>query len=163
MTDNQDADVSEEDIWQLLHRADELRPLSKTLARLDEDVDGNDHFEFFVFPYGDTALTRTTRRSNEEPRPGPVWKKRLGEEFENAGLQVICRAGRRFPRTAPRLNRLLTRLMSPSTVQDHGWKVYASARNVKFTEMEYAIPREHARSGRRAGRPPEPVGPGRSP
>ena len=106
-----------------LHRADELRPLGKTLARLDEDVDGNDHFEFFVFPYGDTALTRTTRRSNEEPRPGPVWKKRLGEEFENAGLHMICRAGRRFPRTAPRLNRLLTRLMSPSTVQDHGWKV----------------------------------------
>jgi L-gulonolactone oxidase len=128
-----------------LHRADELRPLSKTLARLDEDVDANDHFEFFVFPYGDTALTRTTRRSNEEPRPGSVWKKRLGEEFENAGLHVICRAGRRFPSTVPRLNRLLTRLMSPSTVQDHAWKVYASARNVKFTEMEYAIPREHAR------------------
>jgi L-gulonolactone oxidase len=128
-----------------LHRADELRPLGKTLARLDEDVDDNDHFEFFVFPYGDTALTRTTRRSNEEPRPGRVWKKRLAEEFENAGLNVICRAGRRFPSTAPRLNRVLTSLMSPSTVQDHGWKVYASARNVKFTEMEYALPREHAR------------------
>lgn len=128
-----------------LHREDELRPLTKTLERLDADVDGNDHFEFFVFPYGDTALTRTTRRSSEEPRPGPVWKKRLGEEFENAGLNVICRTGRRFPSAAPRLNRLMTSLMSPSTVQDHGWKVYASARNVKFTEMEYAIPREHAK------------------
>jgi L-gulonolactone oxidase len=128
-----------------LHRADELRPLGETLARLDEDVDGNDHFEFFVFPYGDTALTRTTRRSNEKPRPGPAWKKRLGEGFENAGLNAVCHAGRRFPGMAPRLNRLLTNLMSPSTVQDHGWKVYASARNVKFTEMEYAIPREHAR------------------
>ncbi|OBK31542.1 oxidoreductase [Mycobacterium asiaticum] len=128
-----------------LHREDELRPLSKTLERLDADVDGNDHFEFFVFPYGETALTRTTRRSNEEPRPGPAWKKKLGEEFENAGLTVICRAGRRFPSAAPRLNQLLTSLMSPSTVQDHGWKVYASSRDVKFTEMEYAIPREHAR------------------
>jgi len=127
-----------------LHREDELRPLTETLERLDADVDGNDHFEFFVFPYGDTALTRTTRRSNEPPRPGPVWKKKLGEGFENAGLNVICRAGRQFPSTAPRLNRLMTSLMSPSSVQDHGWKVYASARNVKFTEMEYAIPREHA-------------------
>lgn len=128
-----------------LHRADELRPLSKTLERLEADVDGNDHFEFFVFPYGDTALTRTTRRSSEEPQPGPVWKKRLGEGVENVGLTVICSTGRRFPRAAPRLNRLMTGLMSPSTVQDHGWKVYASSRNVKFTEMEYAIPREHAR------------------
>ncbi len=127
-----------------LHREDALRPLSTTLQRLDADVDGNDHFEFFVFPYGDTALTRTTRRSNEAPRPGPVWKKRLGEGFENAGLNVICRTGRRFPSAAPRLNRLMTSLMSPSSVQDHGWKVYASARDVKFTEMEYAIPREHA-------------------
>ena len=127
-----------------LHREDELRPLTTTLERLDADVDGNDHFEFFVFPYGDTALTRTTRRSNEAPRPGPAWKKRLGEGFENTGLNVICRAGRQFPSAAPRLNRLLTSLMSPSSVQDHGWKVYASARNVKFTEMEYAIPREHA-------------------
>ena len=127
-----------------LHREDELRPLSTTLERLDADVDGNDHFEFFVFPYGETALTRTTRRSNEPPRPQPAWKKRLGEGLENAGLTVICRAGRQFPSAAPRLNRLLTSLMSPSSVQDHGWKVYASARNVKFTEMEYAIPREHA-------------------
>jgi L-gulonolactone oxidase len=129
-----------------LHREDELRPLSTTLERLDADVDGNDHFEFFVFPYGDTALTRTTRRSNEPPRPQPAWKKRLGEGLENAGLNVICRAGRQFPSTAPRLNRLMTSLMSPSSVQDHGWKVYASARNVKFTEMEYAIPREHAQA-----------------
>lgn len=127
-----------------LHREDELRPLSTTLERLDADVDGNDHFEFFVFPYGETALTRTTRRSNEPPRPGPAWKKRLGEGLENAGLNVICRTGRQFPSAAPRLNRLLTSLMSPSSVQDHGWRVYASARNVKFTEMEYAIPREHA-------------------
>ncbi|WP_156297551.1 D-arabinono-1,4-lactone oxidase [Mycobacterium paragordonae] len=128
-----------------LHREDELRPLTETLDRLDADVDGNDHFEFFAFPYGDTALTRTTRRSNESPRPAPAWKKKLGEGFENVGLNVICRAGRQFPSAAPRLNRLLTSLMSPSSVQDHGWKVYASARNVKFTEMEYAIPREHAR------------------
>lgn len=127
-----------------LHREDELRPLTETLDRLDADVDGNDHFEFFVFPYGDTALTRTTRRSNESPARA-AWKKKLGEGFENVGLNVICRAGRQFPSAAPRLNRLLTSLMSPSSVQDHGWKVYASARNVKFTEMEYAIPREHAR------------------
>ncbi|QLL05105.1 D-arabinono-1,4-lactone oxidase [Mycobacterium vicinigordonae] len=128
-----------------LHRRDELIPLNTTMHHLDEYVDGNDHFEFFVFPYGDTALARSTRRSHEEPRPQPRWKKRLGEEIENAGLNVICQAGRRFPSAAPQLNRLLTSLLSPSSVQDHGWKVYASTRKVKFTEMEYAIPRGRAR------------------
>ena len=36
-----------------LHRRDERRALTETLERLDEFVDGNDHFEFFVFPYGE--------------------------------------------------------------------------------------------------------------
>ena len=29
----------------------------------------NDHFEFFVFPHADTALTRTNNRTDEPPRP----------------------------------------------------------------------------------------------
>ena len=129
-----------------LHRRDERRALSETLEHLDEYVDGNDHFEFFVFPYGETALTRTTSRSDEEPTPTPGWKRRFSEDFENAGLSLICRAGRRFQGAAPRLNRLMTRLMSESTVCDRAYKVYATERKVRFTEMEYAIPREHARA-----------------
>ena len=80
-----------------LHRRDEPRPLAETLERLDDDVDGNDHFEFFVFPYGEAALTRTMRRSDEEPVRTPMWKRRLSEDVENAALSLICRAGRRFP------------------------------------------------------------------
>jgi L-gulonolactone oxidase len=35
--------------------------------------------------------------------------------------------------------------MSESRVEDRAYKVYATARNVRFTEMEYAISRAHAR------------------
>lgn len=127
-----------------LHRSDELRPLAQTLERLDEYVDGNDHFEFFVFPYAEQALTRTTRRSDQEPTPTPAWKRRLNDDLENGGLSLICRTGRRFPGAAPRLNRLMTSLMSNAAVTDRAYKVYATERKVRFTEMEYAIPREHA-------------------
>jgi FAD-linked oxidoreductase len=127
-----------------LSRRDERRALIETLERLDEYVDGNDHFEFFVFPYGDTALTRTTRRSAEVSTPTPGWKRRLNEDFENGALSLICRTGRRFPGAAPTLNRLMTSMMSQSTVSDRAYKVYATERKVRFTEMEYAIPREHA-------------------
>jgi L-gulonolactone oxidase len=128
-----------------LHRRDEPRALAETLDRLDEHVDHNDHFEFFVFPYSDTALTRRTRRSDEQPTPAPRWKTRLNENVENRGLSLICRTGRRFPKAAPRLNRLVTNMMQPATVSDRAYQVYATERNVKFTEMEYAIGREHAR------------------
>ena len=128
-----------------LHRRDERRSLTETLDRLDEFVDGNDHFEFFVFPYGESALTRATGRSIEAPTPTPRWKRRLSEDLENAGLSLICRTGRRFPRAAPSLNRLMTNLISDATVEDRAYKVYATERKVRFTEMEYAFPREHAR------------------
>jgi len=127
-----------------LHRRDERRALTETLNRLDEFVDDNDHFEFFVFPYAETALTRTTRRSDETPTPTPRWQRRFTADFENAGLSLICRTGRCFPDAAPRLNRLMTNLMPESTVSDHAYKVYATERKVRFTEMEYAIPRGHA-------------------
>lgn len=60
-------------------------------------------------------------------------------------MSLICQTGRRFPSVAPRLNRLMTNMMSSSTVQDRAYKVFATQRKVRFTEMEYAIPRENGR------------------
>lgn len=129
-----------------LHRRDAPRPLNDTLDRLDELVDDNDHFEFFVFPHADKALTRTTRRSHEEPTPPPAWRRHLSEGLlENTVLDLLCRTGRRLPAAAPALNRFMTALVTPTQVDDRAYKVYASRRRVRFAEMEYAIPRAHAR------------------
>jgi L-gulono-1,4-lactone dehydrogenase len=129
-----------------LHRHDAPRPLADTLERLDEHVDGNDHFEFWVFPYTRTALTRTCRRSAEEPSPPPAWRRRLQEDvIENRVLELICRAGRAAPRAVPRLNALAAAAMTGSRVDDHSHNVFATQRRVRFNELEYAIPRAHAR------------------
>jgi L-gulonolactone oxidase len=129
-----------------LHRQDEPAPLEDTLARLDEHVDGNDHFELFAFPYTRIALTRRMRRSHEEPSPPPQWRRYLQEQLiENQALGAICRVGRRFPRLTPRLNRIIAGAMSSSYVEDRPDNVYATTRAVRFTEMEYALPRARAR------------------
>jgi FAD-linked oxidoreductase len=129
-----------------LHRHDAPRPLAETLDRLDEHVDANDHFEFWVFPYTRTALTRTCRRSGEPPSPRPAWRRRLQEDvLENRLLELVCRTGRAVPRAVPRLNQLVSSAMSASEVEDHSHNVFATQRRVRFNEMEYAIPREHAR------------------
>ena len=52
------------------------------------------------------------------------------------------RAGRRFPRRIPQLNRLVTRLAGAGTRVDRSDRIFASPRLVRFTEMEYALPRE---------------------
>jgi L-gulono-1,4-lactone dehydrogenase len=127
-----------------IHRINEPRPLDDTLARLDQHVDANDHFELFVFPYTKTALTLTSERTDREPQAGSVIDGILPDGLlDNAGLEVACRTGRRFPALIPRINRTLVSTMSRSEELDESYRVYAHRRTVRFTEMEYAIPREH--------------------
>lgn len=127
-----------------LERVDEPRPLADTLERLDELAAAADHFEFFVFPYTDTALTRTCTRSDREPEPGNARMEYVREVLlENRALDLIGRLGRRFPGSVPHVNRRIPALVGSSVKVDHSHRVYASRRDVRFNEMEYSIPREH--------------------
>jgi FAD-linked oxidoreductase len=126
-----------------IHRIDEPRPLDDVLAGLDELVDANDHFELFVFPYTRTALTLTSRRTDRDPRPPGRARVLLRDVLlENAALEAACRLGRRAPPAIPRINRTLVGLMSRAEHLDQSHRVYANRRTVRFTEMEYAVPRE---------------------
>jgi L-gulono-1,4-lactone dehydrogenase len=127
-----------------IHRLDEPRPLDDELARLDERVESNDHFELFVFPYTRTALTLTSQRTDRDPRPPSRTRVLLRDVLlENAALEAACRAGRRVPAAIPRINRALVSAMSRAEHLDRSHRVYANRRSVRFTEMEYAIPREN--------------------
>jgi len=129
-----------------LHRHDKPLPLAETLDRLDEHVDDNDHFEFFLWPYTRVAACKFTRRSVETPKPEASWKRRVMEDVvENRLLDGISRIGRARNGAVPRLNRLLASTLTEGHLQDRSHRVYATKRSVRFNEMEYAIPREHAR------------------
>jgi L-gulonolactone oxidase len=128
-----------------LHRVDSPKPLAETLARLDELNEGTDHFEFYVFPNTGTALCRESRRTDEPPRPRPraaVYAQEV--MLENWVGQLFALAGRHLPAQVPRLTRLAARGVGRSTKVDRSYRVFASERRIKFTEMEYGIPREHA-------------------
>ncbi|MGW9453282.1 D-arabinono-1,4-lactone oxidase [Streptomyces sp. NPDC055632] len=116
-------------------------PLARTLARLDELVDGNDHFEFFALPHAEAALVKLNNRTDEAVRPPHELAKRITEFAENGVFEAACRAGRRFPSRIPALNRAVTRLMTPSAYVDQSHRVFTSRRSVRFTEMEWAVPR----------------------
>ncbi|MFF2165504.1 D-arabinono-1,4-lactone oxidase [Streptomyces sp. NPDC058175] len=116
-------------------------PLAETLGSLDELVDGNDHFEFFLFPHSDAALVKLNNRTDDAVRPPRDLVQGIAEFVENGVLDAACRAGRRFPSQIPRLNRAITRLMTPSEYVDQSYRIFASRRSVRFTEMEWAVPR----------------------
>jgi L-gulonolactone oxidase len=127
-----------------LHGVDAPAPLDEVLERFDELVQGNDHFEFFVFPHARAALTRTNNRTDEQPRPRGRASAYVNDVLlVNRAFELICRVGRRFPALIPRLNRLVTRLAGRSERVDRSAAIFASPRLVRFTEMEYALPREH--------------------
>jgi FAD-linked oxidoreductase len=126
-----------------LHGVDAPAPLEDTLERFEELALANDHFEFFVFPHAAMALTRTNNRTEQPPRP----RRRLSAYandilLTNHAFELICRVGRRFPGRIPLLNRLVTRLAGRSERVDRSAEIFASPRLVRFTEMEYALPRE---------------------
>jgi FAD-linked oxidoreductase len=128
-----------------LHRVDSKRPLDDTLDRIDAYVEGNDHFEFYAFPYTTRAGVRESRRSQEEPNPSPRWE-RLVEEggIENGALLTLSSIGKRFPSLVPAMNRTLVSLVRANVTEDHAYRVYSSLRRVRFNEMEYALPRAAA-------------------
>jgi L-gulono-1,4-lactone dehydrogenase len=125
-----------------LHGLDAPAPLAEVLERFDELSDRNDHFEFFVFPHSRVALTRANNRVEKPPRPpGRVAAYVNDVLLTNHAFELFCRAGRRWPRHIPRLNRTVTRLAGRRERTDRSSEIFASPRLVRFTEMEYALPR----------------------
>jgi FAD-linked oxidoreductase len=126
-------------------------PLEQTLERFEELALENEHFEFYVFPHCDTALTRTNNRVGQEPRPrGRVAEYANDVLLTNHAFELLCRIGRRLPNRIPEINRLATRLAGSSKRIDRSDRIFASPRLVRFTEMEYALPREHTTHAVRA-------------
>jgi L-gulonolactone oxidase len=127
-----------------LDRVDRPLPRDEVLDSFQERADAHDHFELFTFPYADSALVLERNRTEAAPRP----RGRAGEflndvVLENWALDAISRAGRAFPRAIPRLSRIAARLASGSRAIDRSDRIFANERRVRFTEMEYGVPREH--------------------
>jgi FAD-linked oxidoreductase len=127
-----------------LRRVDTQRPLGEVLGSFHELAAGNDHFEFFVFPYTETALTIVRNRDQRAPKPRSRAKAWFSDVLvESLGGDLLLRLARRRPATIPRFTRFAARMMSQGERLDLSYRIFVNERSIRFTEMEYAIPREH--------------------
>jgi L-gulonolactone oxidase len=125
--------------------------LEQALEQIDELVAAHDHFEMYWFPYSQHALLRRNTRTGEAATARSPLRGYLEDiVLVNYGLGAFSRLGRRFPALIPQLNRTVTRLAGSSRRVDVSHRIFVSPRLVRFTEMEYAIPREHAVTAIRA-------------
>ncbi len=134
----------------VLERIDSPQPREEVLDSFDQRAEANDHFELFTFPYADSALVLERNRVEGPPRPRGRAASYLNDiVLENWALEALSAAGRWVPRAIPALSRLAAALASGGKTTDRSDRVFASERRVRFTEMEYGVPRQH---GPEAGR-----------
>ncbi|GGN70188.1 FAD-linked oxidoreductase [Actinoplanes lobatus] len=116
--------------------------LADILAGMDEWIASDDHVEFFWYPYTDRAQLKRNRRVEADDRPLSRFRGWLDDDFlSNTVWQGACTLGRRFPSTVPAISAFSARALSPRTYTGRSDRVFCSPRRVKFTEMEYEVPR----------------------
>jgi FAD-linked oxidoreductase len=126
-----------------LDRVDTRRPREQVLDSFQEEADAHDHFELFTFPYADSALVLERNRTEAPPSPRGAAGTFLNDVvLENWALEALSRTGKYVPAAIPSLARLAGRLAGGSRTVDRSDRVFANERRVRFTEMEYGVPRE---------------------
>ena len=132
----------------VIHAVEQPEDLGTVLDDLDARVASADHFEFYWFPHTDRAMTKTnTRLPESAPRHplAPVGKW-IDDTLVGTGLhQVACGVAKTVPATIPGINRLSVKLWGDREFTDASSHVFATARAVRFREMEYALPAENVR------------------
>lgn len=130
----------------VMQAVDEPAPLDDVLETLDERVSAADHFEFYWFPHTEVALTKKqTRLPESTPRkPLPTVGKWIDETVLSNGVyRTVCAAGQVLPAITPPFNRLAVKLTGDREYTDLSHRVLTQSRNVRFREMEYALPAEN--------------------
>ncbi|QDZ14426.1 D-arabinono-1,4-lactone oxidase [Humibacter ginsenosidimutans] len=129
----------------LLHAVESSEPLGAVLDAYLERSANEDHFEFYWFPHTATAVTKANTRLpiDAERHPRPRFGSWVDDELIANGLyRGICAAGTVLPGMIPAVNRFASRLMGNGEFTDVSPRVFVSDRDVRFREMEYALPRE---------------------
>jgi L-gulono-1,4-lactone dehydrogenase len=118
--------------------------LDEVLDELEDNLVGNDHFEFYWFPHTRRVLTKRNNRVLPGTDLRPVGRVRHWVDddlLSNRLFDGVNRLTTRRPALIPRANAIAARLLSARDYIDRSHRVFASVRTVRFREMEYAVPR----------------------
>jgi L-gulono-1,4-lactone dehydrogenase len=127
-----------------LHAREAGASLSELLPVIQAEADATDHLDLHWFPHTDRVLTKRNDvvAAGEGPPPLPPWRSRVDDDLlANRVFELANRLGAARPTLVPAINRLSSRVLGTREYADDSWKVFCSAREVRFVESEYAVPR----------------------
>ncbi|GAA5029029.1 D-arabinono-1,4-lactone oxidase [Microbacterium fluvii] len=132
----------------VIHALERPEPLEAVLDELDERGTGADHFELYWFPHTDVAMTKTNTRL---PADAPLHPLSAAGKWVDDVLigtavhEAVCRLGKIAPGSIPFVNRTAAKIWGDREFTDRSHRVFATARDVRFREMEYAVPADNLR------------------
>ena len=110
-------------------------PLKHVLTQIEALALAHRHFEFWAFPAGASAIVKTLDITGD-PVAGPTYS----ADSQDRPLWLCSELTRLCPPLAPLLQRLVGHVVRSSERVNQSWRIYPSARNVRFNEMEYHVP-----------------------
>jgi len=134
-----------------LHAVEQPEKLDAVLESFEDRVRDNEHFEFYWFPHTDICMTKENNRTDSPLKPKSRSRTWFDDMFiANRVFGISQRVGRRWPGSVPRIAKLAGVLLGKTEEVDRSDHVFLTPRLVRFSEMEYSIPREAAAQGVRA-------------
>jgi L-gulonolactone oxidase len=128
-----------------LRHVERAAKLREVVGELDDLADGHDHFELYWLPHTDTVSLLCNDRTDDAPRPKSAYKRWRAEVFyPNYFFGALVTAGRVRPESIPRIASVVAGTVGSARLVDRSDRILISTRLLRFVEMEYAIPREHA-------------------
>jgi L-gulonolactone oxidase len=116
--------------------------LRDVFADLDSLIGSNDHFEFYWFPYTELVQAKTNNNVPADDQPLSRFRGWLDDDFlSNTVFGGVCRVGKAFPSLVPAISGISARALSAREYTARSDKVFCTPRKVRFTEMEYGVPR----------------------
>jgi len=128
-----------------LHALEMPMPFDFVIDHQDEFVKDNEHFEYFCHPDLSLALTKRNNRTAKPGKPLSPLGRWYHDEFIIGYLPKLTRLAKQ---AFPQLSKYLTHeimVVARDNYIDRSYSVFASERKQYGCEMEYFIPKKHAK------------------
>ncbi|REK71850.1 D-arabinono-1,4-lactone oxidase [Paenibacillus paeoniae] len=115
-------------------------PIKECLLQSEQLAQENRHFEFYWFPYAEPCQIKLMNETDLPPGSRKV-RDYIGDVIvENAVFGLLSGICRRVPRASSAISRLSASQVPIGRKVQYSHKLFATARLIRFNEMEYNVP-----------------------
>ncbi len=128
----------------ILHYHGQRKKLVDCLEHIEEYKQQNSHFEFYWFPYTDAVQAKFMNETDRQPDKISVWGGFNKIVMENWVYWLLSEGCRRFPGLVKHVCNISASTIANIDEVNYSSRLFSTPRMVRFQEMEYNIPAEHA-------------------